>query len=249
MTDRLGWSRERYPLIAVGAVLAVGSTHLIDFGVYHLQYTLLNANLATSWSHAVDAGALAVGAGVCVIGARRQPAWRATWIVTAVILTLFVIDEVSGLHAAIGTPRYGKLLYAPVLAALVYCVWRLTRGGAYFPVVRASAALLLVAYAIHVLDPHNIARALDWTVGGWAFQVVVALKEGTELAGVLLALLALSGAATAPTTATAAAPATAPDRTGHARSPTGRAEPQVRAGTGRSVDNGAAATRSVASPQ
>jgi hypothetical protein len=99
---------------------------------------------------------------------------------------------VSGLHAAIGGLRYGKLLYAPVLAVLVYCVWRLTKDGANVIVVRASAALLVASYAIHVLDPHHIARALAWPAEGWAFQSVVVLKEGMELAGVLLALLALA---------------------------------------------------------
>jgi hypothetical protein len=184
-------------LLAAGALAAVGFTHLIDFGVYHLDYRILNANLAVSWSHVVDAGALAVGAVVCVVGAWRSPRERATWIAVALMLTLFTIDEVTALHTEIGDLRYGKLLYAPVLAVLVYGVWRLTRGGPYVAVVRASAALLLGAYAIHVLDPHHIARALGWEDGGWAFQIVVALKEGTELAGVLLALSALWGTAAA----------------------------------------------------
>jgi hypothetical protein len=177
--------------LALGALAAVGVTHLVDFGVYHLRYAIFDANLAASWSHAVDAAALAAGVAVCVLGARRSPSRRLTWIATATILVFFVGDEVSGLHAAIGGLRYGKLLYAPVLALLVCCVWRLTKDGANVSVVRASAGLLLASYAIHVLDPHHIARALAWPAEGWAFQCVVVLKEGMELAGVLLALLAL----------------------------------------------------------
>ncbi len=180
-------------LLAAGALAAVGLTHLIDFGVYHLEYRILNANSAASWSHVADAAALALAVAVCLAGARRLPEQRATWIATAAVLALFVTDEVSGLHAEIAAVNYGKLLYAPVLAALVYCVWRLTKSGAYFAVVRAGAALLVASYAIHVLDPHNIARALGWRMGGWAFQIVVVLKEGMELAGVLLALSALIG--------------------------------------------------------
>jgi hypothetical protein len=194
-TPALLHSRRTPVLLALGALAAVGATHLIDFGVYHLHYRIFDANSAASWSHLLDAGLLAAGAVVCIAGSRRQPAQRATWIATAAILALFFLDEASGLHAAIGTPRFGKLLYAPILAVLVYCVWRLTRRGEHFAVVQASAALLLSSYVIHVLDPHNIARALGWTVEGWAFQVVVAIKEGTELAGVLLALLALCGTA------------------------------------------------------
>ncbi len=190
---RVTWQREGSVLLAAGAIAAVAFTHLVDFGVYHLDYRILNANLAVSWSHVVDAGALAVGALVCLAGAWQSTRQRATWIAAAVVLILFFADEVSGLHAEIGALREGKLLYAPILMMLVYCVWQLTRGSAYFAVVQASAALLLVSYVIHVLDPHRIARALSWRVGGWAFQIVVALKEGMELAGVLLALSALIG--------------------------------------------------------
>lgn len=193
----LTWPRGGFLLLGAGAIAAVAATHLIDYGVYHLEYEVLNANLAVSWSHKVDAAALGVGAAVSLLGARRWHERRATWLATVGMLALFFIDEVSELHTAIGGLNHGKLLYAPLLAALVYCVWRLTRDGAYRAAVQAGAALLVVSYVVHVLDPHHIARALGWPDGGWAFQCVVALKEGTELAGVLLALLALAGTAAA----------------------------------------------------
>ncbi len=138
-----------------------------------------------------------MGAAVSLVGARRWTERRATWLATAGMLALFCIDEVSELHTKIGGLNHGKLLYAPLLAALVYCVWRLTRDGPHRAAVQAGAALLVVSYVVHVLDPHHIARALGWQDGGWAFQCVVALKEGTELAGVLLALAALAGTAVA----------------------------------------------------
>jgi hypothetical protein len=194
-TPRRGWSL----LLAAGAIGAVACTHLIDFGVYQLRYRIFDATSAASWSHLTTGGALAVGAVVCFAGARRLPMQRATWIATGVILALFFIDEASGLHADIDSLNrslnYGKLLYAPILVILALCVWRLTRGTGQLANARAGAGLLLVSYLIHVLEPHNIARELGWSMGGWAFQGVVALKEGTELAGVLLALLALWGAA------------------------------------------------------
>ncbi len=194
-TPRWEWSL----LLAAGAIGAVACTHLIDFGVYHLRYRILDATSAASWSHLASGGALAVGAVVCLAGARRLPRQRATWIATGVILALFFIDEASGLHADIdalnNSLNYGKLLYAPILVVLAYCVWRLTRGTAQLASARAGALLLLVSYLIHVLEPHNIAHGFGWSADGWAFQGVVALKEGTELAGVLLALLALWGSA------------------------------------------------------
>jgi hypothetical protein len=182
--------------LAVLAMAAVGVTHLVDYGVYGLRYWLFNANSDASWSHGVVTGLLGIAAAVCLLGARRLPGQRAAWIATAAILALFFVGEVSEVHAEIDA--LSRLLYAPVLVALVYCVWRLTRGRAYYTVVRAGAALLVASYAIHVLEPSNIAHAFGWRWGGWGFQTVVAVKEGTELAGVLLALLALWGTATAP---------------------------------------------------
>lgn len=115
------------------------------------------------------------------------------------MLGLFFLDEISGVHAQIDSLMgHGKLLYAPILLVLVLCVWRLTAATAHLVSVRAGAALLAASYVIHVLEPHEIARALGWRAGGLAFQVVVSFKEGMELAGLLLVLLALSACAFAP---------------------------------------------------
>lgn len=187
--------RERTLLLAAVALGAVAVTHLIDFWLFRLRYRILNANVSSSWSHAVAAGALAVGAAVCLAGAWRSPRRRAALLVTATILVLFFTDEASGLHAHIDALSHGKALYAPLLAILVFCVWRLTRTTAYLASARAAAALLLVSYAIHVLEPRNIGHLFGWSPGDWEYQAVVALKEGAELAGVLVALLALWGSA------------------------------------------------------
>jgi len=186
--------------VGLGAIAAVGLTHLLDFGAFDLKYRLFDANRVESWSHILDAAALAAGTAVCVAGARRtekRSGARRAWAITATVLALFVLDEASGLHSRIGDLHNGKLLYAPILAVLAYCIWRLTRDGNHMAQIRAAAALLVCAYVIHVLDPHRIARTLDWPHEGWAFQIVVALKEGTELAGVLLTLLALMETAAA----------------------------------------------------
>jgi hypothetical protein len=201
VSEGSGWSRVSCPRgwsvpLALTAIAAVAVTHLVDYGIYGLRYWMFNANSAASWSHGVVAGVLGIGGAVCFVGAWRLPRQRAAWVATAVILTLFCVGEVSELHAEIDA--LSRLLYVPVLAIMVYCVWRLTRGGAYYNVIAAGAALLVASYVIHVLEPHNIAETFGWRAGGWAFQVVVAVKEGTELAGVLLALLALWGTAAAP---------------------------------------------------
>ena len=186
-------------LLAFAAIGAVVCTDLVDFDAYHLRYRILNASSAASWSHAVVAGALAVGATACLAGARRPGHRRAAWITTACLLALLFADEVSGLHSHIDALNHGKLLYAPLLVILGLCVWQLTNDGSRRSGARIGAGLLLMSsYAIHVIEPHNIVHALGWGVGGWQYQVVVTLKEGTELAGVLLALLALCSSALPP---------------------------------------------------
>jgi hypothetical protein len=177
------------------AIAAVAATHLLDFGVYDFRYRALDANLSVSWSHALAHCALALAALACVAGAWRARRRRALWIASAALLAVFFLDEVSGLHVQVDALRHGKILYAPALLVLVYCVWRLTFAGARLASALAAGALLLASYAIHVLEPPSIARVLGWRTGGWGVEAVIALKEGTELAGLLLVLLALGAAA------------------------------------------------------
>lgn len=181
-------------LIAALAIGAVAATNLVDFWLFDFRYRLLNANLSASWSHTVAAGALAMAAVGCLVGAWRSSSQRAAAMVAAAIFTLFFADEVSGLHKQVDSLTHGKALYAPILVVLAYCVWRLTRATAYLLSAWAAAALLLVSYVIHVIEPHNIGHVFGWTPADWEYQTVVALKEGTELAGLLVALLALWGA-------------------------------------------------------
>jgi hypothetical protein len=143
----------------------------------------------------VDAATLAAGAAIALAALVRRAREPIAWVLLATILALLFLDEISGLHARVDTLDHGKLLYAPLLALLAAAAWRVTRRTAQLSNLRAGAALLLASYAIHVLEPHSIARALGWSANGWAFQSVVATKEGTELAGLLLALLALACAA------------------------------------------------------
>ncbi len=193
--------REWSLLLAAGAIAAVLFTDLVGIGVFHPRYSILNASSAGSWSHGVAALALAAGAAVCVLGAQRLPRQRAVWVATALILTLFFADEVSGLHASIDAlsyhgVSYGKLMYAPILLVLVLCVWRMMIGSAHLTSLRTGAVLLLVSYLLHLFDPH-IAPQLLWSKAGWVYQVKIGLKEGTELAGLLLVLLAMCGTALA----------------------------------------------------
>ena len=182
--------------LAVFAIASVLATDLVGFGVLHLRYRILDATSSASWSHVLSAGILAAGTAVCLMGAWRLPRERATWLATGAILALFFVDEATELHARIDSLGYGQLLYLPVLLIFVVGLWRLTVGTAQFGSLQAGAVLLLASYLLHVFDPH-IANKFEWTVGSWEYQFKISLKEGLELAGLLLALLALWGAALA----------------------------------------------------
>jgi hypothetical protein len=194
-TARAATSWRYAALVAGVAMAAVAATHLLDFGAYDLRYGALDANLSVSWSHVLAHGVLALAAAVCVAGAWRARPPRAVWIVSGALFAVLFLDEVSGLHVQVDALRHGKILYAPALLVLVLCVWRLTFASARLASALVAGALLLASYAIHVLEPHSIVRALGWGTGGWAVEVLVALKEGMELAGLLLVLLALCAAA------------------------------------------------------
>jgi hypothetical protein len=183
-------ARSRPWLWAALALVAVISTDLIDYGADHLRNHIFNASSASSWSHHADAAALAVGSMASLLGAWRSAGQRHLWAPVAAILALLFLDEVSPLHARIDQLSYGKLLYAPVLIVLVGCVWRLSTDTDEAVVVRAALATLAVSYAIHILGPHAD-NALGWHRYSWPYQLKVGLKEGTELAGLVVAVWAL----------------------------------------------------------
>ena len=184
-----GASVWRDPDLAVVAVLACGAviaTNLLSLGVDQLRTSVINANWEFSWSHDFDTALLAIGVYASLVGARAdRPRWR-LWRVTAAILALFVLDEVSAFHGQFGNLE--KLLYAPVLAALVVCVWRLTAGTEERVLVRWSLVTLVFAFAMHVAGLHLL-RPIGYMT--YVYQIAVGFKEGTELAGLILLVAAL----------------------------------------------------------
>jgi hypothetical protein len=177
--------------VALIAFAAVVVTHLIDFGSDQLRVGIFDASADSSWSHfAVDA-ILVAAAGIAIVGAIRSSAQRRLWVAAAAVLTFLAIDEVTPLHTHVDDVNWGKALYAPILLVLGVCVWRLSEASAEKRLLRAGLATLLVSFGIHVFGVH-VVHALGWTSGSWAYQVKVALKEGTELAGWLLILVGLS---------------------------------------------------------
>jgi hypothetical protein len=189
------------PLLLAGvAVLAVMVTNLIDFGVDHPRIRLLDANVDTSWSHRAVVAALAAGAAVALLAAARSIPPRAWWGATAGILILLCLVEASPAHVQVDRVANGKLVYSPLLVVLVVCVWRLLGRSDQAALMFSGLVALFVSYTIHIFGM-AVMHALGWASDSWGYQARAALKEGMELAGWLLLVLALWRLAAAPSSA------------------------------------------------
>lgn len=181
------------PYAAAGAALALETaTHLLDFGVYDFRIRLLDSSYEWSWSHLAATAAFAACA---VIGARaaiaatghRRRAWSTIW----AAFSLLLVDNVTRLHDRIG---FWPAIYAPLLLAVCVALATVARGTERERVVQAGIGLLFGSLVVHVLGP-SVVSLMGWGPGTWAYQVKVAIKEGTELAGWLLLVPALANLA------------------------------------------------------
>jgi hypothetical protein len=169
-------------------VASVILTNLVDLHFDGLGIRLLNANSASSWSHRADAAMLAAGAVLALFGARRSTTRRRLWISVAVILALFLFDEVSSQLTRFDRISYGKLLYAPLLLVLVISICRLAAGTDQVSLLLVGLLTLLVSYLTHVFV---LSLVIGWGYYSWAYQAVVGIKEGAALGGLVLLLSAL----------------------------------------------------------
>lgn len=183
------WPRA-HPLALAGlALIAVIVTNLVSLAGEHLRTDLLNANWEFSWSHDLDTVLLAVGAAVAWRGWRRPTARRRLWGSLALIQGALVVDELTPLHGRIGAVALDKLAYAPLLAVVVACIWRLTAGSMQRIWVAWGVGTLCVSFVMHVVGLHAL-RPIGYTNA--LYQTAVGFKAGTELAGLVLVVLAIS---------------------------------------------------------
>jgi len=183
------------PFVAAALALAVESTtHLLDFGVYHLRIEALNSANEHSYSHWLATVAFAVGSVSGGLGARRAGSHRAAWWSICGLFGFLFVDTIFRLHDHIGS---WPLLYAPILIGLAVALVTVARGTDLAVVVYAGLVLLFASLGIHVFGP-SVVRALGWGPAGWAYQVKIALKEGSELAGWVLLVPALARLASRP---------------------------------------------------
>ena len=175
---------------ALAAAALVMATQLLDFGAWNLRVRALDASYEWSWSHVASTTCIATGTVLCVAGAARaggggrRRAWRAAAILMAVLLA----DNVTRLHEHV--PHW-PVVYAPLVVGLGVAMAAVAAGRPGARLVHAAVALLCLSLVIHVAGPRAVS-ALGWSPTSLAFQVKVALKEGTELAGWVLLLTGLA---------------------------------------------------------
>jgi hypothetical protein len=169
----------------------VVATNLVDFELDTPRVTLLNANSQASWSHIATAAALAAAAVIAMLTAMRPGQRRTLWGAVAIVQALLFVAEISSVHVIVDRHSFGKLIYLPLLTVLVVCLWLLTLGSEQAPLVWAAILVLMVAYVVHLFGA-RVVEALGWGSGSWVYQVKVGIKEGAELAGWLLLVVALT---------------------------------------------------------
>jgi hypothetical protein len=181
MTELAAARRAAY-LAAAAALMIEVAAHLLDFGLDGLRVRLLDASSEWSWSHIVATGAFLTGTAVSALAARRRLGDERQWWVLAALFAVLSIDNLTRAHEAV--PRW-PLFVAPALAGVAIGIVRLARRTPWFRTALAGLALLLASFAVHVLG-HALVQRAGWGPGTWPYQVKVALKEGTELAGWVL---------------------------------------------------------------
>jgi hypothetical protein len=177
--------------VAAIAAATVAATNLVDFEFDTPRIALLNANAQASWSHIATAAALAIAAVIAILTTTRPGRRRALWGAVAAVQALLFVVEVSSVHVIVDRHSFGKLIYVPLLAVLVLCLWLLTLGSEHAPLVWSAILVLMLAYVVHVFGA-RVVEALGWGGGSWVYQMKVGIKEGAELAGWLLLVVALT---------------------------------------------------------
>jgi hypothetical protein len=171
------------PYAVAAAALAVeATTHLVDFGVYDLRIRLLDSADEWRYSHLRATLTFAIGPAAGFVGARSPARPRRTWVGIGALFAILLADNLTRLHTHL--PAW-PLFYAPILLTLSVCIITLARGTDLAAVARIGLAALAGSLAIHVLGP-GFLRLLGWGPQTWAYEIKVALKEGSELAGWVL---------------------------------------------------------------
>ena len=181
-------------LAVAAAVVAVQvASNLIDFGVYHYRFALLNPNDESSLFAWISGITIAFAACTCFLRSRRIRAERGRYLLLGLLLTIIAVENRARFYEQ---TVHRAIVYAPLLwslfAALVWTSWRWPTAARR--AVWAGLASLVFSLALHKIAPHLLAH-YGYGPGDWPYEVKVSLKESGEVCGWILIATGLLAAA------------------------------------------------------
>jgi hypothetical protein len=178
--------------LALVAAVAEWTSQLVDYWAFDLRYGALDGNssaYAFGWLSAL----LMLTTIAAFLVLAHGDVHRRTCYALAGAFTFFLVDNVANIHQR--SPD-GKLYLLPLFGTVFALVWRFSTDSD--PVVRRALRLGLgalgLSLAVHLAGPAVLARA-GVAEHSWEYQVKIAIKECTELAGwALICAGAVAGA-------------------------------------------------------
>jgi len=177
--------------LGVAAILAIVAvqiaTHLIDTGVYGLRITAFDSDLDSS-VFGVASSVIVVIAAIAGIAAGRVSRHRWPGICGAALAVYAVLSLLE-----VPQTRDGVLLVLPVLLLILVGSWLSAREEPA-PVARllhTGAGLLVLSFVLHIAVPF-VFRRVGIATGSWPYEIKVALKMASEIAGFGLVAVAFA---------------------------------------------------------
>jgi hypothetical protein len=174
----------------VTVVLAIAATvgHLVDYAAFDFRIRALDTNTHASVFGILSLVALATAFAAAAITAARNPGQRAHGAALAAALAILLALRV--VH-----PPDVVLLALPTIVAAFALLWWWRAADAHTRRVLRAGCLLLAASLVVRRVGFDLVKALGYGIDTWAYQLRVALKHASELAGWLLVATALLASA------------------------------------------------------
>jgi hypothetical protein len=174
-THRLVW----WGVGAIVVIVAAQITgHLIDTGIYSLRVNALDSGLDSSIFGVVSSlilvAAAAAGVAAGLVSRQRWPGMCGVALAPYAALSLLEVPQTTG----------GVIVVLPILAFVLIGLWRASddQPATVARLLRSGAALLVLSFVLHVAVPVGF-RRLGVAAGSWPYEIKVALKMASEIAG------------------------------------------------------------------
>jgi hypothetical protein len=171
----------------VAIVAAQITTHLIDTGVYGLRIDALDSGLDSSVfgvaSSLIVVIAAAAGIAAGLTSRQRWPGICGAALAAYALLSLLEVPQTSD----------GVLLVLPLLLLLLIGLWLSARDepAPVGRLLQIAAGLLVLSFVLHIAVPFAF-RHLGIATGSWPYEIKVAFKMASEIAGFGLVAVAFA---------------------------------------------------------